>query len=132
LLFSSGARPAETDSRYFENLKVTATAYTSTVGQTDALPYHGAWGDRLNRLKPGVRVVAVSPDLLRKGLKRGQRVWISGFKHEFIVMDRTAARWQRRVDIYMGDDLAAAQRWGKRRVTLSWETGNWAAYAHLR
>jgi 3D (Asp-Asp-Asp) domain-containing protein len=29
-------------------------------------------------------------------------------------------RWQRRIDIYMGNELERALEWGRRAVTLSW------------
>lgn len=104
------------------SLTVTATAYNSTDTQTDDTPHHGAWGDALDEaVKPGVRVIAVSPDLLERGLRRGQRVRIRGLKGEFVVLDKMPARWTRRIDIYMSKDLRAARRWGRRRVSLSWK-----------
>lgn len=100
---------------------VTATAYNSLPNQTDASPHVGAWGDDLDKAtQPGVRVIAVSPDLLKKGLRRGQRVRIKGLKGEFVVLDKMPRRWQNRVDIYMHKDVRAARRWGKRRVKLTW------------
>jgi 3D (Asp-Asp-Asp) domain-containing protein len=67
-----------------------------------------------------LRVIAVSPDLLRMGLRRGQRVRIHGLKGEFVVLDKMPRRWQKRIDIYMHRDLRAARRWGKRWVKISW------------
>ena len=105
-----------------KSLNVTATAYNSTDTQTDASPHHGAWGDALDQaVKPGLRVIAVSPDLLQKGLRRGQRVRIKGLKGEFVVLDKMPARWTNRIDIYMHKDLRAAQRWGRRRVRIYWD-----------
>jgi 3D (Asp-Asp-Asp) domain-containing protein len=115
----AGAAVADKGGRI--SLTVTATAYNSTDTQTDDTPHHGAWGDALDEaVKPGLRVIAVSPDLLEKGLKRGQRVRIRGLKGEFIVLDKMPARWTRRIDIYMQKDVRAARRWGRRRVKLSW------------
>lgn len=103
-------------------LTVWATAYNSTHTQTDDTPHVGAWGDHLDRaVEPGVRVIAVSPDLLQKGLKRGQRVRIHGLKGEFVVLDKMPRRWKNRIDIYMHKDVRAAQKWGKRRVKISWK-----------
>ena len=105
-----------------KSLNVTATAYNSIDSQTDDTPLHGAWGDALDEaIKPGLRVIAVSPDLLRKGLRRGQRVRIKGLKGEFVVLDKMPARWTNRVDIYMRKDLRAARRWGRRRVRIYWD-----------
>src|SRR5688572_16598034 len=90
------------------SVNVTATAYNSTHAQTDASPHVGAWGDDLDdAVVPGVRVIAVSPDLLKKGLRRGQRVRIHGLKGEFVVLDKMPRRWTRRIDIYMQKDVRA-------------------------
>jgi 3D (Asp-Asp-Asp) domain-containing protein len=103
------------------SLNVTATAYNATHAQTDATPHVGAWGDHLDQaIEPGVRVIAVSPDLLRKGLRRGQRVRIHGLKGEFVVLDKMPRRWRNRIDIYMHKDVRAARQWGRRRVKISW------------
>lgn len=103
------------------SLNVWATAYNSTDAQTDATPHHGAWGDALDEaVKPGLRVIAVSPDLLQKGLRRGQRVRIHGLKGEFIVLDKMPGRWKNRIDLYMQYDVRAARKWGRRRVKISW------------
>ena len=102
-------------------LDVTATAYNSTHAQTDATPHHGAWGDDLDAaVQPGVRVIAVSQDLLARGLRRGQRVRIHGLKGEFVVLDKMPRRWTKRIDLYMQKDVRAARAWGRRRVKLSW------------
>lgn len=103
------------------SVDVTATAYNSTHDQTDATPHIGAWGDHLDRaVGPGERVIAVSPDLLERGLRRGQRVRIHGLKGEFVVLDKMPRRWQMRIDIYMQKDERAARKWGRRRVKISW------------
>lgn len=102
------------------SLNVWATAYTSTESQTDSDPLVGAWGHRLDKVKDA-RVIAVSPDLLEKGLKRGQRVRIKGLKGEFVVLDKMSSRWTNRIDLYMVHDHRAARRWGKRRVKMIWK-----------
>jgi 3D (Asp-Asp-Asp) domain-containing protein len=101
-------------------LTVTATAYSSTPKQTDRTPFHGAWGDRLDALPKGQRAIAVSRDLVAKGLDRGTVVHIDGEKGSFVVLDRTPAKWLKRIDIYMGTDTQAARHWGRRKVRISW------------
>jgi 3D (Asp-Asp-Asp) domain-containing protein len=100
-----------------QSLSVLATAYNSTVKQTDAHPNHGAWGDRL---EPGMKVIAVSSDLVKLGLKRGTTVRIDGVEGEWTVLDRTPSRYKMRIDLYMGLDVKAARKWGRKRVVIRW------------
>ncbi|KJF85220.1 hypothetical protein GLP30_06885 [Photobacterium phosphoreum] len=100
----------------FKKLNVTATAYNSVSAQTDSTPNIAAWGDRL---KPGMKAIAVSRDLLKMGLKRGSKVKISGLPGEYVVLDKMHHRWSRKIDIYMGKNVRAAKNWGKRRVTIT-------------
>jgi 3D (Asp-Asp-Asp) domain-containing protein len=102
-------------------LTVTATAYSSSPKQTDHTPFHGAWGDRLDGLPDGQRAIAVSRDLVAKGLDRGKKVKIAGQHETFVVLDRTPARWTNRIDVYMGTDTAAARQWGRKKVKISWD-----------
>ncbi len=96
---------------------VTASAYNSLLAQTDGNPNEGAWGDEI---KPGMKVIAVSPDLLESGLDRGTEVQIEGLRGTWTVLDRTASRHRNRIDIYMGIDVDAAIAWGLQKVTISW------------
>ena len=99
-------------------LKVTATAYTSHVAQTDSTPNIAAWGDRL---KPGMKAIAVSRDLLHVyGLKHGTKVRIKGLSGEYLVLDKMNKRWSKKIDIYMGKDRRKAFKWGRRNVELQW------------
>lgn len=99
-------------------LRVTATAYNSLPSQGVGRGTHGAWGDRL---KPGTKTIAVSRDLLALGLTRGVEVEIVGLPGRYTVMDRLPSRWSRRIDIYMGTDVRAARRWGRRDVQIRWD-----------
>jgi 3D (Asp-Asp-Asp) domain-containing protein len=99
------------------SLWVTASAYTSHPGETDDTPQLAAWGDRLG---PGTRAIAVSPDLLERGLVRGTRVRIEGLPGEYVVLDRMADRWRNHIDIYMGYDRPSARAWGRKKVRIAW------------
>ena len=99
------------------SLSVTATAYNSVESQTDSEPWVGAWGDDL---EPGMRVIAVSRDLLELGLGRGSVVRIEGMPGQYVVLDKMNKRWERKIDVYMGSDVRAARRFGRRKVTLRW------------
>ena len=104
--------------RYNKRLKVTATAYTSHVAQTDSTPNIAAWGDRL---KPGMKSIAVSRDLLTVyGLKHKQKVRIKGLEGEYVVLDKMNKRWRKKIDIYMGMNKKKAFRWGRRKVEILW------------
>jgi len=98
-------------------LKVTATAYNSVPSQTQGNPTVTAWGDKL---VPGMKAIAVSRDLITKGLDHGTKVNIDGMPGTYRVMDKLHKRWKRRIDIYMGKDVKAAKAWGKRQVTIRW------------
>jgi 3D (Asp-Asp-Asp) domain-containing protein len=97
-------------------LEVSASAFNSLPGQTDAEPRVTASGERL---RPGLRALAVSRDLERDGLVFGTTVEIDGYG-EWVVLDRMAPRWRRKVDLYMGEDEAAAKRFGERSVRIRW------------
>ena len=98
-------------------LAVTATAYNSLPEQTNAEPHLAAWGDPL---APGMKVIAVSRDLIPLGLDHRTSVKIEGLPGVYLVLDKMHKRWEKRIDIYMGNDLDAARTWGKRRVEISW------------
>ena len=100
-----------------QSLLVTATAFNSLPKQGQGNPNVGAWGDRIT---PGVNAIAVSDDLVSLGLTRGTKLRIEGMKNEYVVLDRMPARWKKRIDIYMGNDLKAARAWGKRDVKIYW------------
>ncbi len=96
---------------------VTATAYTSCRRETDKTPYLAAWN---NRLKPSVKSIAVSRDLLPLGVTNGTKVRIDGLKGTYVVLDKMNKRWKKKIDIYMGCNLKKARHWGKRKVTIHW------------
>ncbi|WP_396637820.1 3D domain-containing protein [Maribacter sp. R77961] len=99
-------------------LKVTATAYNSTPGQTSyEHPEITAWGDSIT---PGVKWIAVSRDLLRKGLGHNTMVKIDTFKGIYLVKDKMNKRWTNRIDIYMGEDVTKARAWGKRKINIEY------------
>lgn len=98
-------------------LVVTATAYNSLPNQTGVEPVTAAWGDEL---EPGMKAIAVSRDLHEAGLTRGTVVQIDGLEGEYVVLDRMPKQWDRRIDIYMGEDVRAARRWGVREVRIRW------------
>jgi 3D (Asp-Asp-Asp) domain-containing protein len=99
------------------SMQVTATAFNSTVRQTDSKPYETACQEDL---EPGMKVVAVSRDLFKNGLACGTKIVIDGFQGEFTVLDKMNKRWQQRIDIYMDNDVARAKEWGARKVTIYW------------
>jgi 3D (Asp-Asp-Asp) domain-containing protein len=107
------------DAEQTRELEVTATAYNSIADQTNDQPNLTAWGDRL---VPGMKSIAVSRDLIEMGLTHGAEVEIDGLEGVYVVRDKMAKRWQRKIDIYMGEDVKAARSWGRRRVTIRFKT----------
>lgn len=104
----------------WEKLKVTATAYNSLAYQTSKIdPTIAAWGDKL---KPGMNAIAVSRDLLKKGLTHNALVKIVGFDGYFLVKDKMHYRWKNKIDIYMGKDVKKARKWGKQEVEIYYQT----------
>jgi len=100
-----------------QSLKVTASAYTSSVGETDSTPNLAAWGDAL---KPGMKSIAVSRDLIDMGLTHNQEVRIEGLDGTYRVLDKMNKRWKKKIDIYMGNDVKKARQWGKQEVVIYW------------
>ena len=99
-------------------LRVTATAYSSHTGQTDKTPFLAAWN---NHLRPGMKIIAVSRDLLtRYGMKNGTKVRIGGLRGYYRVRDKMNKRYRKRIDIYMGVNRRRALRWGRRSVVIYW------------
>ena len=99
------------------SLDVHATAYNSLPGQTAGRPSVAAWGDPMY---PGLKAIAVSRDLLDLGLTRGVAARIEGLSGEYLVLDKMATRWRRKIDIYMGEDVGAARTWGVQPVRIHW------------
>ena len=101
-----------------ETLEVTATAYTMAEAETKKGNIGlAAWGDQL---EPGMKVIAVSRDLIDEGLTHGTEVQIEGLEGTFVVRDKMNRRWEQKIDIFMGRDRKRAREWGKREVTIRW------------
>jgi 3D (Asp-Asp-Asp) domain-containing protein len=110
---------AHADGIEWKELNVSATAYNSVPWQTTAKkPSIAAWGDEL---KPGMRAIAVSRDLIKQGLTHGARVKIEGMPGVYVVRDKMNRRWRKKIDIYMGKDIAAAREFGIRHdLQITW------------
>lgn len=109
----------------WKTLEVTATAFNSVPSQTDGNPTIAAWGDTL---KPGMRSIAVSRDLLTLGLKHNTMVKIDTFPDIYLVKDKMHWRWRKRIDIYMGLDRKKAKQWGRQKVTIQYAVENDSIY----
>ncbi|MCB4764067.1 MAG: LysM peptidoglycan-binding domain-containing protein [Sulfurovum sp.] len=106
------------EERQKRRLRVIATAYSSHGDQTDSTPFLAAWN---NHLRPGMKVIAVSRDLLYKyGMRNGTRVKIVGLPGYYRVRDKMNKRFKRRIDIYMGINRRKALKWGRRNVVICW------------
>ncbi len=112
---NEGEEEQETNQVELKNLTVTATAYNSLPLQGEGNAKITAWGDTLH---PGIKSIAVSRDLIAKGLTYGTPVQIEGFEGIFIVNDKMHPRWRNKIDIYMGLDREKALQWGRRKVEI--------------
>lgn len=106
---------AESGVGQWKSMIVTASAYNSLPKQGQGDARITAWGDTLI---PGMRSVAVSRDLIRKGLTNGTPLVIEGQEGRFIVNDKMHPRWKNKIDIYMGTDRTKALEWGRREVEI--------------
>ncbi|WP_252729902.1 3D domain-containing protein [Zobellia uliginosa] len=108
----------ESDRDYvWKSRTVNVSAYNSVEWQTDDEPSVAAWGDTL---KPGMKTVAVSQDLLQLGLEQGTQLKIKGLKGIYIVKDRMNSRWKNKIDIYMGNDIEKAREWGMKEIKIEY------------
>jgi 3D (Asp-Asp-Asp) domain-containing protein len=92
-----------------EEIKISVTAYTLKEC------YHNK-GKTASGEIVRTGIVAVSPDLERKGLKLGTKIKINNLG-TFIVKDRTSRRNRGNVDIYMSS-YKKALRFGRQKHTL--------------
>ncbi len=83
-------------------LIVTATTYTVSEAETDSSPTITASGFRLSRTNPKKhRVIAVSRDLKKK-LRFGDKVRVTGIgklSGVYVVRDLMHSRWRKKIDI---------------------------------
>lgn len=101
-----------------QTMEVTASAYTMRESETKKGNIGlAAWGDQL---EPGMKAIAVSRDLIDDGLDHMTEVEIEGLEGTYIVRDKMNKRWEKKIDIFMGTDVAAAREWGKQTVTIHW------------
>lgn len=105
------------DPYIWKTIEVTATAYNSVPSQTQGNPIIAAWGDSL---KPGVKSIAVSRNLIALGLRHNTPVKIEGFDSIFFVKDKMHRRWRDRIDIYMGKDIQKAREWGRKKLQIQY------------
>ncbi|MFW6224635.1 MAG: hypothetical protein ACOC4B_00030 [Bacteroidota bacterium] len=110
--------PACDKGRDEKQLEVTVTAYNSYQYQTSGNPAITAWGDTL---KPGMKSIAVSRDLIDSGLTYGTSVKIEGLPGKYVVRDKMNRRWAKKIDIYMGKSIQESKEWGKQKVMIFWK-----------
>lgn len=99
----------------WKELEVTVSAYNSLPGQTAGNPALTAWGDTL---RPGMKSVAVSRDLIGLGLDYDTEVQIEGLDGSYRVNDKMNRRFSRHIDLYMGEDVSRAKKWGRKRLKI--------------
>jgi len=103
------------DEEQWVRMEVIASAYNSTKAQTEGNPNITAWGDTL---QPTTKSIAVSRDLIKKGLTHNTKVKIEGFKGIYVVNDKMHFKWRNKIDIYFGTDVKAAKKWGRKKLNI--------------
>ena len=99
----------------WNSIMVTASAYNSLENQGIGNVNITAFGDTL---VPGMKSIAVSHDLIEKGLTHNTKVKINGLEGTYTVNDKMHPRWKNKIDIYMGVDRTKALIWGRRKVEI--------------
>ncbi|WP_121346023.1 3D domain-containing protein [Gillisia mitskevichiae] len=112
----------------WKTVEVTASAYNSLAYQSQGNPKITAWGDTL---KPGMNVIAISRDLLKKGLVYNTPVKIDGLSGIFFVKDKMHHRWKNKIDIYMGKDVQKAKNWGRKKISIQYLVQKDSLVEHL-
>ena len=116
-IFSGCKRDLADSDEDWDTICVTATAYNSVHYQTQHDPNITAWGDTL---RPGMNAIAVSRDLLRMGLDHNSKIKIEGFDSIFLIKDKMHYRWRSRIDIYMGEDVEKARKFGRKKLNIAY------------
>jgi len=116
LLFTMSVLSCKNEEQWV-SMEVMASAYNSTRAQTDANPNITAWGDTLY---PTTKSIAVSRDLIKKGLTHHTKVKIEGFEGIYVVNDKMHPKWRNKIDIYFGTDVKAARQWGRKKVKIQY------------
>ncbi|MDC0008177.1 3D domain-containing protein [bacterium] len=101
----------------WKTMEVKASAYNSVASQTDGKPSLAAWGDTL---VPGQKVIAISRDLIALGIDHNTQVKIEGLNGTYLVKDKMNARYTKKIDIFMGKDVARAKEWGIKKLTIQY------------
>ncbi|MCM5662486.1 3D domain-containing protein [Galbibacter mesophilus] len=103
------------DSLKWVPLYVKASAYNSLAGQTVGNPALSAWGDTL---QPGMKAIAISRDLLKLGITHNTPVRIEGLDGFYLVKDKMNARYRKKIDVYMGEELQKARNFGNKYLKI--------------
>ncbi|UNZ00035.1 3D domain-containing protein [Zhouia spongiae] len=111
----NGSQYKQNDYNWIE-LEVEMSAYNSVRSQTNKHhPAIAAWGDTL---KPGMKAVAISRDLLKLGLTHNTPVKIKGLQGTYLVKDKMHSRHRNKMDLYMGTDIQKAILFGRKKKTI--------------
>jgi len=118
LLFCVSCNNKPVDKYIWKEITVKTSAYNSLAYQTSSNPAIAAWGDSL---KPGMRCIAVSRDLLKLGLTHNTPVRLEGFEGVYLVKDKMHRRKRNQIDIYMGVDVKKAKKWGIKHLKIKYK-----------
>jgi len=117
LIFLSACKQKAPEKYYWKEITVKVTAYNSLAYQTSPNPEIAAWGDSL---KPGMKSIAVSRDLIKLGLKHNTLIQLEGLEGIYFVKDKMHRRKRNQIDIYMGVDVKKAKEWGVQQLKIKY------------
>lgn len=105
----------------WKTMEVTATSFTLAEEETKRGNIGlTAFGDQL---QPGDKAIAVSRDLLRKGLTHGTKVRIEGLPGTYTVQDKMNRRWRNKIDILF-KKRSRAREWGRQTVEIQYRVAD--------
>ncbi|MBI5445371.1 MAG: hypothetical protein HY900_29680 [Deltaproteobacteria bacterium] len=81
---------------------VKVTCYSNAQGQTDEEPDVCAWGNKFTEYFKGFKTIAISRDLLQKGWKFGDLIYVAGVG-KCIVWDLMHPRMKKSIDLALYD-----------------------------
>ncbi|MDA3920279.1 MAG: hypothetical protein PF501_06325 [Salinisphaera sp.] len=109
------------DAGHWKTMEVTATSFTLAPDETKAHDVGVSASGHV--LKPRSKAIAVSRDLLKKGLSFGTKVKIENLPGTYTVRDKMHRRWRKKIDILFAKKKRALE-FGRKTVTIRYRVAD--------